>query len=303
LKSGEARGQFWAGALLLAWLLSLILLMPLELENLPNPWNGGWQGCLGVLAVVLGVLLRTFLHTGLFIIGHDAMHEVLIPRDGRANRRWGRLCLALYAGLPYDHCRQQHQRHHRFAGGREDPDCQAAEEGLAPWFVHFLLPYLSWPQMAALLGLWATIAWLSTPFTPSAASHLLLFCVLPLLLSSLQLFLFGTYLPHRHLEKNGQPHQAHSLDLPPWLSLLACYHFSYHWEHHQYPGLAWFELPGSRRRSSGDRVPASDSQAPWRGPWPLDQARGQGRSIDPGKPALIVLLLAVGGATRPNDAS
>ena len=32
-----------------------------------------------------------------------------------------------------------------------------------------------------------------------------------------------------------------SLDWPAWLSLLACFHFGYHREHHDRPDLAWFE--------------------------------------------------------------
>ena len=72
--------------------------------------------------------------------------------------------------------------------------------------------------------------------------------ILPLLLSALQLFVVGTVLPHRRAEACGNRHRAESLALPPWLSLLACYHFGYHWEHHAFPHLAWHQLPQARRR-------------------------------------------------------
>jgi beta-carotene ketolase (CrtW type) len=78
------------------------------------------------------------------------------------------------------------------------------------------------------------------------------------LLSSLQLFLVGTFLPHRGQDHNpgenqgddlGEDrHRSISLALPEGLSLLACYHFGYHREHHRAPQLAWHQLPQEYRR-------------------------------------------------------
>jgi beta-carotene ketolase (CrtW type) len=89
----------------------------------------------------------------------------------------------------------------------------------------------------------------------TAIVRVLLFTTLPLLLSSLQLFVFGTYLPHR-VQRHPKRH-AHpiSLDLPPWLSLLACFHFGYHREHHDNPGLSWYELPAVRARGAWLALP------------------------------------------------
>ena len=101
--------------------------------------------------------------------------------------------------------------------------------------------YLSWPQMTALLGCWGLTALLL-----GAGPPVLLFWTLPLLLSSLQLFFFGTVLPHRHGAAEGLPHRPHSLHWSPWLSLFACYHFGYHREHHDAPTVPWFRLPGQR---------------------------------------------------------
>ncbi len=71
-----------------------------------------------------------------------------------------------------------------------------------------------------------------------------IFWLLPLVLSSMQLFYFGTYLPHREdLSPFCDHHRARSLDLPPIWSLLSSYHFSYHWEHHEYPQIPWYQLP------------------------------------------------------------
>jgi len=259
----------WPVAILAAWLVSGVGLLSFDLDRLGEVLSvasgmavGPW---IEALLLVMAVLLRSFLQTGLFIVAHDAMHGVLQPACPEANARWGRLALSLYAGLPYGSCRAKHVLHHRFSGGCGDPDVHGAERpGLLAalsWFLHFLGGYLSWEQMARLLGGWGALGLLSLALTPTAALNLLLFCILPLLLSSLQLFVFGTYLPHRALEPQSGSQRPRSLNLPVWLSLLTCYHFGYHWEHHQYPWLAWHELPDSRCLPRGDRVPIRGDSA------------------------------------------
>jgi beta-carotene ketolase (CrtW type) len=109
--------------------------------------------------------------------------------------------------------------------------------------------YLSPAQMGALLGSWLLLLVLFWSKTPHPLSSLLLFCTLPLLLSSLQLFVIGTYLPHRQTTcRSGDRHHAASLAWPEALSFLACFHFGYHWEHHADPRLPWYCLPAGRRR-------------------------------------------------------
>ena len=75
-----------------------------------------------------------------------------------------------------------------------------------------------------------------------------LFLWLPPVLAALQLFTFGTWLPHR-LPAHGHTnrHHAASSDLPSWLSFLTCYHFGYHLTHHAFPWVAWWRLPEARR--------------------------------------------------------
>jgi beta-carotene ketolase (CrtW type) len=77
-------------------------------------------------------------------------------------------------------------------------------------------------------------------------ANLILFWFLPIVLSSMQLFLFGTYLPHRS-EDSPNSHAAISSNYPLILSFLTCYHFGYHWEHHEYPNLPWYRLPSVRQ--------------------------------------------------------
>lgn len=238
------------------WVLSLALL--LSGDTLQAPW---W------LLVAL-VLLRTQLQTGLFIVAHDAMHGLLWPERPRWNDSLGALALALYAGLPFAVCRRQHQRHHRQPASAADPDFPSDQRaGPVRWYGQFMARYLSAAQMLRLVAAWIGLLMITSACLHRsalvAAGSLLLFATLPLLLSSLQLFLFGTYLPHRVQRLPERVPDPLSLDLPPWLSLLACYHFGYHREHHDNPGLRWFELPAARAqaRAHAHRIPPVASMA------------------------------------------
>ncbi|MEB3332483.1 MAG: fatty acid desaturase, partial [Synechococcaceae cyanobacterium] len=209
---------------------------------------------LSPLSLALAVLLRTYLQTGLFIVAHDAMHGSLLPCSRRWNDRLGRLALGLYACLPWQACRRNHHRHHRHPAGPGDPDHHGgrSRHGLA-WYGRFMTSYLRPLQLVALLACWLPGFLLLSGLTPHPLANLLLFGVLPLWLSSLQLFVFGTYLPHRRGAAVDR-HHAVSLPLPRLLSLLACYHFGYHWEHHDAPTLPWFALH-ARHRTITDRQP------------------------------------------------
>ncbi len=229
-----------AAAILLGWLGSLGALLTVDLGPLPRP------------VALAAVLVRTQLQTGLFIVGHDAMHRVLWPERPRCNDRLGTLVLAFYAALPYGACRRNHRRHHRVPASGEDPDFHGdPRAGALGWYRRFMAGYLTLPQMAGLLGGWGVLALLAMQRSGTGWLNVLLFCTLPLLLSSLQLFVFGTYLPHRRQRPPLLLPRPDSLELPAWLSLLACFHFGYHREHHDQPELAWFQLPAEHRRRRG----------------------------------------------------
>ena len=79
--------------------------------------------------------------------------------------------------------------------------------------------------------------------------NLLIFWVTPSLLSTLQLFYFGTYLPHK--ERNGgyeNRYHARSSNFPFFISLLTCFHFGYHLEHHKFPYVPWWRIPWVRKK-------------------------------------------------------
>ena len=246
LSSTTHRGLLLAAVIVLAWLASLLVLLSVDLSRL--------HGLALVALVMASTLGRTLLQTGLFIVGHDAMHGVLVLERRGWNDRLGAVALALYAALPYLTCRRNHQSHHRFTASADDPDFHGdPRAGTLGWYRRFMAGYLSAGQMMRLLGGWGLLALVACRLHSAGWINVLLFCTMPLLLSSLQLFVFGTYLPHRCQRLPHLRSQADSLDLPPWLSLLACFHFGYHREHHDCPHLAWFELPAQHRRARPSR--------------------------------------------------
>jgi beta-carotene/zeaxanthin 4-ketolase len=232
-----AKGVISATIVLLGWLISLISLLKLDLFS-----QSAW--CLAA-----AVLVRTAFQTGLFITAHDAMHGVLVPGAATINHRLGACFLGLYAGLPYRSCLRKHHNHHQFSGSGLDPDfCPDASIGAWGWYCAFMAGYLSPGQMLRLLGLWLGLAVAATADHATGWCNVLVICVVPLLLSSWQLFAFGTYLPHRIQQQAGDTNGPASIEHPVWLSLLTCFHFGYHREHHESPQLAWFELPAEHRR-------------------------------------------------------
>jgi beta-carotene ketolase (CrtW type) len=85
----------------------------------------------------------------------------------------------------------------------------------------------------------------------ASVANLALFWGLPAILSALQLFVFGTWLPHRHTQSDGfaDHHQARTIPMPWIASLLTCFHFGMHHEHHLTPSAPWWRLPEVRRET------------------------------------------------------
>ena len=220
-------GIVWAIVIISLWLLSFVGLLLID-STLFSPVH--W------IAIVLA---RTFLQTGLFILAHDAMHQSLVPTNVKLNHAIGKLAIGLYALLNYDQCLRNHQLHHKIPGQIGDPDFHSGSNPqVLIWYFRFLRTYFSGSQMFVFLTIVGSgligLIWILDVSIINCA----LVWLVPLILSSLQLFCFGTYFPHRHANN-----AIRSAYYPRVISLLVCYHFSYHQEHHNYPNVPWYALP------------------------------------------------------------
>lgn len=228
-----AIGLSLAGSVMAGWLALHIL------DVFVLPWR------VEIMLAPLLVALQCWLSVGLFIVAHDAMHGSLAPFRPKVNRAVGRVVLMLYAGIWYDGLVTRHFAHHRAPGTDEDPDFAGdGHVSFLRWFGQFFAEYLSVGQVARLMaGSAVYTVLLGVPM-----GRLLLFWALPAILSAFQLFYFGTYLPHRaeEAEEFGDAHRARSNDFSWVMSLLTCFHFGYHHEHHDSPSVPWWRLPKMR---------------------------------------------------------
>ncbi|MBV9387513.1 MAG: fatty acid desaturase [Chroococcidiopsidaceae cyanobacterium CP_BM_ER_R8_30] len=218
------------------WLGSFVILSYVNVAKLP------------VILVLMAVFGRTFLHTGLFIVAHDAAHGAILPYR-KINHLIGALAITFYALLSYKKFVENHWKHHIYVASPDDPDFHNGKhKNPIAWYVRFMLGYLDWKQNLALTVLMTIIFHSLRLGLHIPGMNLVLFWALPSLLSSIQLFYFGTFLPHRQ-PKEGYTniHCAKSSYFPCVWSFFTCYHFGYHWEHHEYPHIPWFKLPSARK--------------------------------------------------------
>jgi beta-carotene/zeaxanthin 4-ketolase len=229
----SCRGLLIASGIITTWLVSLVVLLSLDLSKV------------NFLGIVLAILIQTFLYVGLFITAHDAMHRSLFPRNYKVNDFLGALCVFLYAFFSYKQLLKNHWLHHRYPASDRDPDFHDGQSSHPVlWFFTFIKRYYGWSQLLATVVAYNTASLLfHIPDT-----NLILFWVLPSLISSLQLFYFGTFLPHRETQEGyTNVHRARSNSFSTLWSFLSCYHFGYHEEHHEYPSIPWWQLPIIRR--------------------------------------------------------
>jgi beta-carotene ketolase (CrtW type) len=194
-------------------------------------WNFNWQNPL----VYFMILLQMHLFTGLFITAHDAMHGT-ISANKYINNTIGYIAVFLYAGFFYSKLYTKHHKHHKFVHTQNDPDY--SNGGFWKWYFSFMLNYVSVIQLIIMAVAYNVLKiWV-------AEINLLLFWVLPSLLSTFQLFYFGTYLPHKG-EHNNE-YQSSTLSKNHFVAFITCYFFGYHLEHHQKPATPWWLLYKSK---------------------------------------------------------
>ncbi|MCS6990958.1 MAG: fatty acid desaturase [Chitinophagales bacterium] len=208
--------------------LVIILLWGLTLGTLLQAPVSGMRWWL-----IPAVLLQTHLYTGLFITAHDAMHGTVAPCR-QVNTLIGWVAATLFAFNFWPRLYRNHHRHHRHVGTSDDPDVH--QGSFMKWYVLFLRQYITWPQLV-LMAL--TFNGLSLLFPKI---NVVLFWMLPALLSTLQLFYFGTYVPHKGTFPAANRHRSGSLTKNHLWAFLTCYFFGYHYEHHELPHVPWWKL-------------------------------------------------------------
>ena len=217
-KKVSAIGLFVALLVISCWAICIIFLMQWQID-LKNP-----------LTYIM-VLVQMHLYTGLFITAHDAMHGT-ISSNKFINNSIGHICTFLYALFYFPYLNKQHHRHHDHVHTNNDPDYHKGS--FWAWYVRFIRNYLSIWQVVAMAILFNVLKlWL-----PQA--NLLSFWVAPAILSTLQLFYFGTYQPHKGEHDNK--HHSRSQPKNHVVAFFTCYFFGYHYEHHDAPWVPWWKL-------------------------------------------------------------
>ena len=208
-------------------------------------------------AMALAVL-QIWLSVGTFIICHDAMHGTLAPGWPRVNAAVGAPLLMLYAGFRWTRMRDAHFTHHKLSGHKGDPDFDEEHPGdFLAWYWTFFKRYFGWFSLIfvhTVVGIYLFV------FEISFMQIFVLYGA-PALLSSLQLFYFGTFRPHHQAADKpfSDQHNARTNDFHPLISLATCFHFGYHLEHHRAPHVPWWALPGAKRAGVGETSDAAGS--------------------------------------------
>jgi beta-carotene/zeaxanthin 4-ketolase len=183
----------------------------------------------------LHIFLQTYLFTGLFITAHDAIHGT-VSSSAKLNKYIINTASFLFAGLSPSKLIKNHHLHHSFPGSDKDPDYSSSPNFFVWWF-SFLKKYTSWSQLIIMAVSFNILKFFF------AEINLWLLWIIPSVLSTFQLFYFGTYRPHKTPHTDSmQPHNARSQNKNHLWGMLSCYFFGYHYEHHQYPHTPWWKL-------------------------------------------------------------
>jgi beta-carotene/zeaxanthin 4-ketolase len=218
-KSIDPYGIFSALIIIFLWLIGLFVFLKIEIDYF-SPWT------------YFAILLQMHLYTGLFITAHDAMHGVV-----STNKKWnhvlGWIAAMLFSYNFYWKLFGKHHEHHQYVATSQDPDYHPSHQFLK-WYFSFLKQYLNiWQFLLMAITFNILKIWIPT-------ENLVLFWMLPAGLSTLQLFYFGTYLPHKG--KPDNQHHSNSQSQNHFFAFITCYFFGYHWEHHSSPGTPWWRL-------------------------------------------------------------
>lgn len=192
------------------------------------------------------VLIQTHLYTGLFITAHDAMHGTVSKNRG-TNKVFGQLTALLFSYNFYGRLFPKHHEHHRFVATDKDPDYHNGS--FFPWYFSFLKQYVSWQQIVLMAITFNVLK----QFIP--VDNLIFIWMFPAILSTLQLFYFGTYLPHRGTHAGENEHKSRSQKPNHIVAFITCYFFGYHYEHHASPATPWWRLYKTKEKYQDSGYP------------------------------------------------
>lgn len=183
----------------------------------------------------LHVAVQIYVSVGLFITAHDAMHGTVSVHK-RVNNTLGWIACFLFAGMSYKRLIKNHMAHHIYPGTEKDPDYDMSQHFVI-WFLRFMIRYTTIPQLIVMGVLFNLLKFIAPEI------KIWIFWVLPSMLGALQLFTFGTYIPHRTPHTyEMEPHNARTLKKNHLYAMLTCYFFGYHHEHHASPRTPWWKL-------------------------------------------------------------
>lgn len=214
-------GTVMAIFLIVVWSVSLLLLLNWTID-FSNPLT------------YLFIYIQTHLYTGIFITSHDAMHGS-VSKNRKVNYVIGYITSFLFAFNSYDALIVKHHEHHRFVATDKDPDYHDSGKFWL-WYWNFLKRYITVRQLI-LITVSLQLLWLIFPL-----ENLILFWSLPSILSTFQLFYFGTFIPHNDGHEHDNKHKSRTLEKNHLLAFFSCYFFGYHYEHHDAPGVPWWRL-------------------------------------------------------------
>lgn len=205
--------------------------------------------------------VQCWLSVGVFIVCHDAMHGSLAPGYHKVSAVIAAVLLVLYAGFRWRILRDAHFTHHKLSGQAGDPDFDEDHPAsFLAWYWTFFKRYFGW-QSLLFVHTVVGVYWLviGVPMV-----QIVLLYGVPALLSSLQLFYFGTFRPHYQSATNpfADSHNARSNEFGTLASLFTCFHFGYHLEHHRRPDVPWWALPAAMRAGVAKDNPVQDQQEP-----------------------------------------
>lgn len=217
-------GILISSVIIILWIVNLFYSLNSVIPDYKNP------------VFYFHLILQAYLYTGLFITAHDSMHGN-VASNKKLNEYAGRLCSFLYAGMSYGKLYVNHRNHHSHPGTLQDPDFYVKNNNFFVWWFVFMKRYVTVIQIIYMAVVFNILKYFFGELQVWS------FFVIPVVLSTFQLFYFGTYLPHK------TPHEQHMLPFKSRTqkknhlkAMLTCYFFGYHSEHHGNPGIPWWKL-------------------------------------------------------------